>query len=706
MINLKFKDEVESFNKYFNKFKNVRIALYGIGRMTSVILTELGMQYNFVALLDKDPENIGRNIRGVPIVSVENVEKVADIIIINTHRNYWNIIFHRIRDVKIPVYYLDGTIARTEVLEESSGNEYWQKDVKDLEREVENYDIVTFDLFDTLIARSILIPDDVQNLSSDRLNDITDSLGNFYDERKRADSLLSNKYINIDEIYDIIWNKNSYSEELKEMAKRIELDVERVVSYPRADMVKLCNRISEEKEVYIISDMYLPTSFLKELCYKAGISENIPLMISNELKHSKKDGSLWEQFVKEHEKSQIIHIGDDVIGDIEQPKRYGIATAYVASPNKIWEMSSMKELLVRVQTKAESVFAGLLCKRLFADAFGLVATRGKVILKSYEDIGYVLFGSMMYTFLEWIDEQTKKQNINRIFFMARDGYWLIEDYNYLKSVACKKIYTQAQYLPVSREVLLIADCDSDKEWSPLLEHPYSGRFCDYVKSRLHYSLPENDEHSDEWIVLPSEISKIKEWLRPYIDMIFPGLSKEANEFKEYLNELHLCKDDALVDLWYAGSSQKLLSKILGIDLQGFYMVVRKQASDNDMHACFQKNNDYKGEDSYIRKQSIFVESFLTAPYGMIKSIKQDGTFMTEPKMTNQKEWNARIRINNGIKEFIKDYEKLGNRWIDTDFINELWKQFYLGNIEIEEQLKSAFYYDNILSKVQEYPVFE
>ena len=54
-----------------------------------------------------------------------------------------------------------------------------------------------------------------------------------------------------------------------------------------------------------------------------------------------------------------------------------------------------------------------------------------------------------------------------------------------------------------------------------------------------------------------------------------------------------------------------------------------------MSACFQTENDLTGEHSQIQKKMIFIESVLTAPYGMVKEVDEKGKFLCAKKQHNQ-----------------------------------------------------------------------
>ncbi len=156
-----YQHEIDQFNNAFSEFQDKRIILYGIGRYTATVLSELGDQYNFVGLMDKDPKNIGNTINDVRIISLEDAERLGDIIIINTQEMYWKTIFRRIKESKIPVYYKNGQQAVEDTTYNISDDPYWNINAEYIYKKAQEYDVISFDIFDTLITRKVLVPKDV-----------------------------------------------------------------------------------------------------------------------------------------------------------------------------------------------------------------------------------------------------------------------------------------------------------------------------------------------------------------------------------------------------------------------------------------------------------------------------------------------------------------------------------------------------------------
>ena len=716
MARMAYLDEINSFENHFKSYRNSRIVLYGIGRFTATITSALMDKFNFVGLLDKDLENIGKIFYGLPILSLEEAERNADLIIINTSETYWKLIFRRIENCKLPVFYRNGEQACKEFVKYNAENTYWNLSIEDIYDLAKNYDIVSFDVFDTLMQRSCLFPSDVFCFLEKHAIKRFSFNFSFSKERAEAGQGSTEKFLSLDEIYINLQKKLRLSDEQREWLKAKEIEIELGLCEARKPIVDLCNNLAKEKKIYLVSDMYLPASVIRRMLDKCNVSKDVELWVSVEKKASKKVGNIWKVLKNSNPGKKIFHVGDNEKSDVLIPRKNGIDSFHILSAAKILENSSAGGVISRIASCSESLFVGLLCKKLFSNPFSMKNSNGKIVLRTFEDLGYVLFGGLFLSFFFWSLKKTKELNIKRLLFFARDGYWFVENFNFFKELLVNIGDTEhrlpeCQYLPISRSLVLVSAIDTENGWNSLLSFPYVGEFSDFVAIRLHYELPKSDLHFHSVIGMPAQKQEIEEWLIPYKKDILKLLKKEKLSYMKCLSKFNVSENDACVDLWFHGNNQFYLSKTVGKHLTGFYFAANLKtdnncAENNILIPCFQQPSDPSATKCNIKKQSQFVESFLTAPYGTILSVQDDGSFVCAPKMKTQKFWKERIKMNDGVKEFIKDFVSFENKELSPMFINDFWGEIVNENIVLSDELKSVFFYDNILIKKQEYPVFE
>lgn len=333
--------EIDSFKKNFEKFKDKKIVLYGIGRYTASLLPAI-KEFHIVGLMDRDDDNIGKEMYGVPILSKEEAERQADLIIINTAETYWRIIYKRICELSIPVYYLNGEKAIEQTMDCSCRNDpYWRQTLEQLRETIYHSDVVSFDIYDTLIMRKVFMPQDVFKLVEKRIQLQLGLNLDFYQARLAVDLKCNDAFMLLDTVYMELNKKLRLEKEALEAIKQIEIETEMECCVPRRDMIALYNEVAAKKEVYLISDMYLPTEVINKILRACGVEKTENLWISGEKKKNKKSGLLWKSYSEEIVRGRrAIHIGDNPQSDIAIPCKYGIDTYYIMNSAAMWEKSS------------------------------------------------------------------------------------------------------------------------------------------------------------------------------------------------------------------------------------------------------------------------------------------------------------------------------------------------------------------------------
>lgn len=717
MENQNYKTDLNLFEEAFGEYKKNRIALYGLGRYTASIITSME-GYQFVGLMDRDPDNVGKMIYGIPVISELEAEVKADLIIINTAEAYWDTIYNRINHLKTPIFYRNGQRARVKDKDYSYKKlEYWKSSYSELRVIVNQYEVISFDIFDTLIMRKVYSPMDVFRLMDQKL----DLKGEIFSHiRSVALAQFSGREYLLDELYNQMQKMANWSDEETNHIKNIELEIEESIITPRRKMVELFIDLQKSgKEIYLISDMYLPKTFIMNLLANCGV--NIledHVIISGEIKLSKKEGRLWSYYASELIKGRMsLHIGDDRIADIENAQREGIATYYVMKASDLLKNSSLCAVEPLICGLYESVIMGLICAKIFEDPFQLNEKKGTIDFEEFEKLGYCWFGNIILTYLLWLQQQVEKLELNQLVFFARDGYFLLEDYNYLVNLKAVKNKFPTIYLPISRRLIMIAAIQDENSLREAMVLPYIGRWEDYLQDRFDIIISPIDIHKEEQINASSDETVICDWLEPYKNELQNEIIEERINFQKLLGSLNISKKAAVIDVGFYGSIQYYLNKLMHQDLNGFYFSAdlssdNRCASNNKMYACFQNQEDVKATSCNIHKQSLVLESFLTAPYGMIRKIDSNGKWVTDSNKQSQDHFQDRINMNDGVKSFMKDFAEimtnidLNSIKVKSNFVDILFGTWLENRSELSQKLKDSFYWDNGMVQRRESKIFE
>lgn len=692
----------EKFRKTFSEFREKKIALYGIGRYTVTLLPNI-QDYKIIGLLDRDTENIGRVIAGVKVIRLEEACEKADCIIINTTAVYWKTIYERIKNIDLPVYCLDGTLASELFTEkEEKDNPYFKQSREQLEQLIYEHDVISFDLFDTLVTRKAMNPKDSLRLLDKSVAKFWRAESNFLQLRDRAAAEAEEKAPTIDDIYRKLQQIAELSDEETNKIKQLELEIEKKMLIPRKNMVDICNQAVEKgKMVYIISDMYLPLDFFEECFKEWGIC--VPanrVWISCEKKLSKASGKIWSLLREEvGSNTSVLHIGDNENTDIKIDKKYVIDTYYVASPTDMMMMTDMAECVADVSDLGSSLLLGTIVSKLFNDPFVLCSTKGKIQIADAWTMGYAVMGIVIVVFLLWLYSTSKEEKINRLWFLARDGYFLKEDYDILcdllnvKDVPC-------EYVAASRHLMLNIMAGKKKTLEEIVEYTYSGKPENYLKLRfgIDEKLDDFDFGADDW--------KQKLVSENY-EQIMEHMCRTAENYERYIVEKYSPNEKlGVVDLVAKGTMQHFLQRYLEMDMAGFYMVVCKQSCNSYfesqcMQGCYEESNEnFVGG---VSRYGLMLESFLTAPYGMIREIDEHGEYICGEKEMNQIFFWQKEIINQGIIAFMKDLLVLSEDMVDVfskknvrRFVDNYFYRIFEGGAELLEEATKSFYYDNAL----------
>lgn len=156
-------------------------------------------------------------------------------------------------------------------------NRYPKLSVKKLINIVKGYDIVSFDIFDTLIKRDVYKEHDVFDLIEKRYNaTYKDSIDNFRYLRVEAERIArknsNTEEVSLKEIYISIALLDKTYETRLEVLRLLEEEIEYEISYPNQlikEVYDYC--LLYKKKIYIISDMYLSKKLIEKILKKKWI---------------------------------------------------------------------------------------------------------------------------------------------------------------------------------------------------------------------------------------------------------------------------------------------------------------------------------------------------------------------------------------------------------------------------------------------------
>lgn len=206
-----------------------------------------------------------------------------------------------------------------------------EQTIDNVKKQIMSHDIVSFDIYDTLILRPFWNPEDLfyvlQNIITKELESI--DYVDFRTTRIDAEHLARISAINgeasLDDFYQELKSLTMYDDKTLEWIKEKELELEYAVSYQRKAGKELYDFAQwAKKSVVFTSDMYLPKSFILSVLEKNGYSCCDQFLLSVEAKQSKSNMGLYQMLIGKFKGKTILHIGDNYLTDYQNAIKSGI----------------------------------------------------------------------------------------------------------------------------------------------------------------------------------------------------------------------------------------------------------------------------------------------------------------------------------------------------------------------------------------------
>jgi len=295
---------------------------------------------------------------------------------------------------------------------------------------------------------------------------------------------------------------------------------------------------------------------------------------------------------------------------------------------------------------------------------------------SLEELGYTYFGPLLFNYFDWL--KTEIGDSDKILFNSREGFFLQEIYELFKE---KYDLPPSVYFKTSRTLSTIVSIFTTADIFRTFDlHRYNGKLSNLLKDRFGITPHiENDVMVDSNEMLPN--------LDLYLKQILQKSKMTRDEYGKYIKKIiGNSKNILMVDTGYQGTTQYNIEKTYGLKFKGRYITYKGNPLLEDVKG-FYDFYTYKLKDNII-----FLESVFTDKVGTYIDIL-NAEFITEQPSENQKYFNDKIKIVNGIKKFILDMFN-SNQIVsktNADYIFDLMcTNGYIKN----ESLFDSFFHDN------------
>lgn len=533
------------------------------------------------------------------------------------------------------------------------------------------FDIISFDIFDTLITRNIYYPDDVFRLIEENVT----KLGflkkkTFLRLRKKSEENVreKKKFLNdcsIDEIYLEFEKLSKLKKSEVEQIKELEINTEINLAVPRRDMQFIFKSLLEmNKVILLVSDMYLTEKNIRKILTKCGYENFYDLIVSSEIGLRKDNETMYEYLYKKYDSDSIIHVGDNESSDIHNLVRMEKPCYYVAQGRKLFEISNFNlDIDPSVSLDDSLVWGTIVNSNLFNSPFSLNESDKTGLIKDLYSYGYSVLGPLFLYFFIWLLNSVKENET--LLFVSREGYYLQKICELIeKRINNSKLdKINNIYFLTSRRALTVANIQNLSDIEEIMQRNYDNNTLYelfYNRLGIEISLEQ-----DRVINLPDDFNLVMKIAKEYFPQIRNNALREKRNYMKYLDSVLPTKDFlSVVDLGYSGTAQFELSKLINKKIGGYYFCISKNKKPLSIglpiKSCFNKSIYENNLDSNVLyKYSMLLEAFLTAPEGQLVRFVE-ATNNSEEVIPDflpvQKDLDKRVKeqeeIYTGISDFI------------------------------------------------------
>ena len=291
------------------------------------------------------------------------------------------------------------------------------------------FDVVSFDVFDTLLLRAVDRPQDAFALLGAKLG-----YPHFARLRTEAEGLarqrkrrrLGTGEVTLAEIWQELEQLTALSPQ-EGMAAEQEVEKALCRGNPLfLPVVKELRRLG--KPLVLLSDMYLPAAFLEELVEAAGFGRFSLCLVSGEAGVSKGEGGLFDRLGKFFPPgTSFVHVGDNPHADGSMAKSRGIASILCPNVHRAGDPYRPKDLSPLVG----SVYRGIVNGRLHG---------GLKVLSPLYEYGFAFGGLFALGYCRFIRQWADRNRADRLLFLSRDGEVLLQLYRRLYPEDPRPVY--------------------------------------------------------------------------------------------------------------------------------------------------------------------------------------------------------------------------------------------------------------------------
>lgn len=602
----------------------------------------------------------------------------------------------------------------------------------------DKYEYISFDIFDTLIARPLYNPTDLFYMLDKKFEELYKTNVSFNKLRILAESIAREKEhhknpsfqdVNIDEIYEYMIDELSIPRDISDVMKEEEKKLEKKLCTQRKSVKELFDlALITGKKVIIVSDMYLDHETISEILKNNGYEGYEKLYLSSDLRLTKNSGAIFKYVLNDLKvaANKILHLGDTWTNDIVNAQAVGMETMFIPKAIEVFEnkipnvvtnnCGYMGKTACGVVENSDEVMNSLGYRSMLAIIANKYFDNPYRSFNEYSDfnvdpyfMGYYAVGMHMAGLIKWISDNLKEDGYKTIHFMSRDGYLPMKAYEKFKNIFSDM--PEAEYIYTSRKALLPGMLMNEQEFYdlPIEFRNHSPKtvikllkFCskDIDVNEVEKELKENGMLYDK--AFESEHEYLK-FMKYYLNNIYSQDKYDINYnlAHEYYSKLN-GDVDVTFDLGYSGRIQGAVSRLAENPIDVYFI-----HSDSKKHGIISRKQEFKIKTFYDfspNMTGLIREHIFSDPGPSCIGFERVNDEIIPMLEHEKKEFQDLFIINliqRGALDFIDDYlEKLGN-YIDylpfkSQEVSLAFEGMLVNSKEIDRKIFKASYFEDLV----------
>lgn len=537
-------------------------------------------------------------------------------------------------------------------------------------------EVISFDLFDTLVKRPSVEGSDLFALLDEPLKDHLPPFTRFHSVRSsvwgrlNADRDLQGgrpAEYSLNDVYEYLADVLNLDDSGRAELRNAEVGLEEaVVELRRAGVGLTAVAEAHGKPWVVTSDTYFTDDELHRIALSKLPTGPHRVFTSLQEQKTKAAGDLFPVIVDAMGATAdaVLHIGDRSDHDVRNAEKHGLQAAWFPSgAHAALSQPRIRNLWTGVrEERASAMIRGLIWNEVFDNPFR--SFDGNSLCSSDPELlGYMVVGPALVGWSRWILHQAARHDYDMLAFLSRDGYLPLQICRRLLEQEHASIEPELKYVLSSRRAMFslfdqdpahVAYTDLVHGLQPgasvysALETRFGRAVADDLGSSLA-SFGPKDMHAP----IGSHMQQVKNGIARMADRIVAACRGNDAVVRDYYRcEFAHAANPAIVDVGYSGSAQRGISLALSRPVAGLYFTTMEHNTEHAAVNGFEVS-EFSAEPVYFRSGGLL--EYLITPPGLDSCTGFDSDTGLPVLADHDPTDPIRSAVHSGIERFVDDY---------------------------------------------------